>query len=75
MFTISVEDEREKEWQAIIKKRREKRRRRTERAGGIYQMIDPDELVENESYRKFCAAIDTVFDNAEDVDISAETGM
>ncbi|KRZ09115.1 Nipped-B-like protein, partial [Trichinella zimbabwensis] len=64
-----VIQERERQWNEIMKRRKEKERKRAE-AG---QNLDAFELAQLESYKNFCVAIDAVSEIAEEMDISTET--
>ncbi|KAL1243985.1 Nipped-B-like protein [Trichinella spiralis] len=64
-----VIQERERQWNEIIKRRKEKERKRAE-AG---QNLDAFELAQLESYKNFSVAIDAVSEIAEEMDLSTET--
>ncbi|KRX59134.1 Nipped-B-like protein, partial [Trichinella sp. T9] len=64
-----VIQERERQWNEIIKRRKEKERKRAE-AG---QNLDAFELAQLESYKNFGVAIDAVSEIAEEMDLSTET--
>uniref|UniRef100_A0A915HGM1 Nipped-B protein n=1 Tax=Romanomermis culicivorax TaxID=13658 RepID=A0A915HGM1_ROMCU len=53
------------EWREMLRRRKEKYKRRSSRAA----FIDPKEIAENESYSRFLASIDNVFENVEDCDL------
>lgn len=55
----------DEEWREMLKRRKEKYKRRSSRVA----YIDPKEIAENESYSRFLASIDNVFENVEDCDL------